>query len=121
MKKRRETDAVRACLEYLQCLENLKIIPHFDRLNAGSPKLASGKQFRGVRKGTSDIVIYLWSGLVLWVEVKTDERAKQRDNGMEDSQIEFKEKICKIENHRYEIVTDTDQVMRMLKRYKVQA
>ena len=120
-KKRHESQLVTSCLQYLQVLENAKQIAWCDRLNSSkaigqrSYRLKSGEQktqhfhIRGCRKGTSDIIIILNSGKVIWCEMK------MQGEGQRKEQFEFEQMIKRLPNHYYLVANCTDDLIKFIK------
>ena len=113
MRKRRESDIVRACLQHLQILENNGTIHYVDRLNSGKMfvpgRNGKGYMVRLCREGTADILVVLRSGANCWIEVKMEgepQRPKQK---------EFKIHMLKVPNQFYFIVHSLDELVGKLK------
>ena len=103
-KKRNESSLVTACLNWLQCQENLGNIAYVDRMNSGR---ISGVRLH--RAGCSDIIIILNDGRVVWCECKTEKGV------IRDSQIDFEKVIQEIPNHFYIVVRSLDELVDKLK------
>lgn len=103
--KRKESNLLTACLNYLAVLENKKEIVWVDRLNSG--KIFTGKyMIRLCRKGTPDAYMLLNNGKIIFLETKfsTDLSPEQRD---------FKIRVEGV-GHQYWIVKNIDDLIRNL-------
>jgi hypothetical protein len=101
MKPRNESSLVTAALNYLQCLENAKIITYCDRLNSGAAMVGK-RRIRMCRKGTPDIMVILKNGNMLWVECKLDTGKLTLD------QHKWKIMIQECEGHTHLVIRDLD-------------
>ena len=86
------------------------------RLNAGIMKVYNAgklRVFKGQRAGTSDLVVFLKTGQVLWLEVK-------RDHKQTEKQKEFEEHITSCFSHYYYLVNDgCNEVEKILNKHGV--
>ena len=117
MKTRRESDLLRACLQYLQCLENNKTIRYVDRLNSGSIFIPNqgrkgGRRIRLCRAGTPDIMVVLNDGGMVWVECKSDTGTQ------EDTQGEFERMISQVPGHYYLIIRTSDMLEEFIQKMR---
>ena len=113
MKKRTESQLTTACLQYLQCHENLGAIRWVDRLNSGYVYAKKGKSVYRVllcRPGTSDIFFITKKGRVVWVENKS---AKGK---LTEDQVKFRDMIVVIPNHSYWVIRDMDVLVEKLEK-----
>jgi len=114
-RKRKESGLITAILEYLQCLENNKIISWVDRLNSGRIFIPnaqlnarrSGRSIRLCRPGTPDIYVILNNGKMLWIEGKVE------DSEIQKEQFAFRELAYKC-GHYHLFAGDVDSVKKFI-------
>jgi len=101
LKKRRETNITRACLDYLRVLENAKQIAWAQRMNSGKVRIER-RSITLCRAGTADIYVRLNNGFTVWIENKMPGETLKPD------QIEFKNRMEEI-GDSYLIITSIQE------------
>ena len=89
--KHKESDLQSSCLKYLETLERLGKIVHYDRLNSGTRFVKYGKKTYRIklcRAGTFDCVVYAYDLKPIWLEFKAGESKK-----LPPDQVKFKLKM----------------------------
>lgn len=123
MKPPTESKLVTAVCTYLQLLENQgKLV--FWRVNSGTTIrtyiIRRGRHkgeerryfYQYGKEGSSDVVVFLPHGRVLFLECKRDERGKLRD-----SQERFRAMVARLgwSGYEYHRITDVEQVENLVK------
>ncbi len=102
----RESEIQKACLQYLQLMENLGKC-YFVRTSSGAVKTDTGRYFRTGKKGSPDIIC-CYKGQFIGLEIKSEK-------GRQSPEQKEAEAIINNSGGKYCLIRSLDELIKIIK------